>query len=177
MYTGKNPTAIRSQQWITDAMYSLLERKEYSAINVKDICQKADLSRQTFYQIFDSKEEVLRYCIQQHFSPLLTIPDSKDFQYLATYFSEHIAQNREFIQLINRRNLGHFLTDELSSSLTIITNHFHPERDEKTKKLANAFLTAGLANMLLIWSEDSSISETALVTFLYEILIGKYFQF
>lgn len=147
----------------------IVNKKEYAAINVKDICQKADLSRQTFYQIFDSKDEVICYCIQQRFLTLHHLPDSLDLEYLASHFAQHIEQNRDFIKLLGKRNLGHFLTKELSAALTVIANRFHPGQDEKAKKLTNAFLTAGLSNMLLVWSQDDSISEENFVSLLYTL--------
>ena len=44
-----------SREWIADAFYSLLQKKDYDSITVSEIAQKADLSRRTFYRAFDSK--------------------------------------------------------------------------------------------------------------------------
>ena len=63
MYSGKNPSALRSQQWLADSLVDLMKVKEFQYISVKEICQKADLTRQTFYQIFSSKEDVIRYVL------------------------------------------------------------------------------------------------------------------
>ena len=66
MYSGSNPSALRSREWIRTSLMQLLETQKYSQITIKDICKNADLSRQTFYQIFKSKDEVMQY----HFSIL-----------------------------------------------------------------------------------------------------------
>ena len=65
MYSGKNPSALRSQQWLADSLVDLMKVKEFQHISVKEICQQADLTRQTFYQIFSSKEDVIRYNIMR----------------------------------------------------------------------------------------------------------------
>lgn len=71
MYTGNNPSALRSREWFRSALLDLLGNKKFAQITVKDLCRKADLSRQTFYQIFDSKEEVLEYHFMTLFKKFL----------------------------------------------------------------------------------------------------------
>ena len=66
MYSGNNPSALRSMEWLRQALLQLLDEKKYSQLTIKEICRRADLSRQTFYQIFDSKDEIMQY----HFSIL-----------------------------------------------------------------------------------------------------------
>lgn len=68
MYTGTNPSALRSREWLTNAFMSLLASKKYEEITIKEICREADLSRQTFYQSFDSKDEVVEYQFLRLFS-------------------------------------------------------------------------------------------------------------
>ena len=67
MYVGNNATAIRSQKWIVDSLLSLMEQKPYAEITVRDICKAADLSRQTFYNVFDSKDEVLCFRLRNEY--------------------------------------------------------------------------------------------------------------
>ena len=67
MYVGNNATAIRSQKWIVDSLLSLMEQKSYAEITVRDICKSADLSRQTFYNVFDSKDEVLCFRLRNEY--------------------------------------------------------------------------------------------------------------
>ena len=67
MYCGKNPSALKSREWIRKAMLELLKERKYAQITIKDICKKADLSRQTFYQIYDSKDEVMEYHFKELF--------------------------------------------------------------------------------------------------------------
>lgn len=176
MYTGKNPTAIRSQQWFSDALLSLMEEKHYSAITVKDICSRSDLSRQTFYQMFDSKDDLVRYTIQKKFLSINDLSPQADFNEMSRYFIRCIAQNREFILLIYKNNIGYLLASELSQALSKTADRLDPARDEKTKKTANAFITAGLTNALLVWSQTGELTEEELLKLLRQILKGEYYK-
>ena len=71
MYKGTNPSAIRSQKWIANSLISLMQKKMIKDITVKEVMEKSDLSRQTFYQVFDSKEEVLEYYMADLFEEYL----------------------------------------------------------------------------------------------------------
>lgn len=47
-----------SKRIIMDAMKSLMFRQPFNIITVSKICSTATISRNTFYRIFSSKEEV-----------------------------------------------------------------------------------------------------------------------
>lgn len=176
MYNGTNPTALRSQEWLCKAFLALLKEKSYENINVISICRKADLSRMTFYQFFSSKEELLRCCIRRELKELGTIPESDDFSVIAKYFAEHIERCRPFIQLIFLKKIDHFFVDELSQKLTDFANRVDPNRDPKITPIANAFLSAGLAKALMIWSVSPDILEEELTRFLSDLVHGSYFK-
>ena len=59
MVGRENPISVRSKRLITDALIELMGEKAFSKISIRDIVERAGLTRQTFYHNFDSKEEVL----------------------------------------------------------------------------------------------------------------------
>lgn len=64
----------RSKHWMEDALLQLMEQKNYSKITVKDITEKAGVSRLTFYRNFESKEDILKFhfeCIFQNYENTL----------------------------------------------------------------------------------------------------------
>lgn len=75
MYTGTNPAALRSRDEIVQAFLTLLENIPLENMTVKQLMEATDLSRQTFYQIFNSKEEILEYYLDTIFSHFII--DSK----------------------------------------------------------------------------------------------------
>ena len=59
MYSGSNPKALLSIKLITEGFVKELQRKPYDQINIRDLCRTADVSRQTFYNLFQNKEDPL----------------------------------------------------------------------------------------------------------------------
>jgi len=54
-----NITALKSKAWITESLLVLMMEKDFDKITITEIINKADLTRQTFYRNFESKENVL----------------------------------------------------------------------------------------------------------------------
>ena len=53
MYKGNNPIALESQEMIIKAMLSIMETEPFKSITVKNLCERALVSRQTFYSLFN----------------------------------------------------------------------------------------------------------------------------
>lgn len=179
MYQGSNPIAKRSQDWLANALLELLRMKSYSQINIKGICDKADLSRQTFYQMFDSKEELARYAL--HYRVCLSFPQygaglgTVDGLKLATRrFAQAVRSNKEIIQIYQKNNLQYLLHEEISKTLSSLNIRFDKGCDPHIEPLANAFFTGALARSLLILVEHDEISDEAFSEFFCGVLQGKY---
>ena len=71
MYNGKNKTALNSQLRIKDAFISMLKYSSFDTILIKDICKKANISRQRFYYLYKSKEEIISHILNDFFSNML----------------------------------------------------------------------------------------------------------
>lgn len=50
---------LRTRRALRDAFLSLMEERGWDAVNVQDICERADVGRSTFYLHFQSKDELL----------------------------------------------------------------------------------------------------------------------
>ena len=70
MYRGKNPKALLTIRLILQGFMEELQNKAYEDISITGLCQRADVSRQAFYNIFQTKEEVLRRCIDRIFEDI-----------------------------------------------------------------------------------------------------------
>lgn len=71
MYTGNNPAALRSREYIVQTFLKLAETTSVSEMSIKQIMDGSGLSRQTFYQIFETKEEILEYCVDRLFGDFM----------------------------------------------------------------------------------------------------------
>lgn len=158
MYTGNNPSALRSMEWIREALMQLLEEKKYSQITIKEICRRADLSRQTFYQIFTSKEEVIQY----HFSALFQefAKECNSFQditiaQIAYQFYQFFYTHREFIEVLISNNLTFLLEQQFEVYLKKIDLFRSINDTEIYPDYTTAYIAGALTQILIHWFNQS----------------------
>lgn len=51
--------AVRSRQWMLEALLALVEEKDYASITIAEITDRAGVSRPTFYLHYKTKDEIL----------------------------------------------------------------------------------------------------------------------
>lgn len=101
---------------ITQALVQLLRKHELRDISVSEICSKAQVSRNSFYRNFESKEQVIRAHIMllSHVwdeRPNRTEPSTEQ-EALADIFSQ-LTYHSDFYQLLWKRGLLYLLRDTL----------------------------------------------------------------
>lgn len=65
-----NPLANRSKQLLTTALLELLEENPYQKIQIKELCQRAGVSRPTFYNHYQTVEDILDEYLESRQKPL-----------------------------------------------------------------------------------------------------------
>lgn len=158
MYHGTNPSALRSMEWLRAALLELLDEKKYSQITIKEICSRADLSRQTFYQIFDSKDEVMQYHFSILFHEFATECDS--FQNITilkiTYhFFQFFYEHRDFVEILISNNLTFLLERQFEIYLKKIDLYLPVSNSDAHPDYTTAYVAGALTQILIHWFEHS----------------------
>ena len=52
-----------AKEYITEALWILMDKKDYKDITITEICEKAGVTRMSFYRNFETKEDVLKHYI------------------------------------------------------------------------------------------------------------------
>lgn len=180
MYTGDNKKALRSMQWLDAALMKLLETEQYAKITVKDVCREADLSRQTFYQLFNSKDEVMEY----HFSKLFVgfREDCGDFagvscQELASHFFHFFYDKRLFVRLLIDNKLTRLLEQAFELYLPQIDLFRRINETEEYPDYSVAYVAGALTQTLVHWFDRGFEPEISRISILTENMIsGKIYQ-
>ncbi len=179
MYKGTNPTAIQSQKWLADSMAALMNEKSFGQITIQDLCKRADLSRQTFYNFFKDKESVLRFCLEQTYTEQFSKLADRESLLLSDILDAFffvIKVNRKLIDAILRDGLDFILADEMLRCISLFANRF--VSDEKRNEMlpyAEAMLSGALSQLLMLWIRTgqripaSQISELLVSFFTGEI--------
>ena len=147
MYEGCNKTALTSQSAIAGALLSLMEEKPYSRISVSEICKCAGVSRQTFYTLFESKDNVIafelerKYCFRPEEHECCR--SSMSLEDICHAYSIYITECRDILALLVRNDILYLLQDNLYNSF-LSCSFYLPECPGRDRVYAADFLAGGL---------------------------------
>lgn len=179
MYDGNNPTAIKSQQWLTETLLDLMEEKSYADISIMDICKRADLSRQTFYNYFDSKDDLFRFLLRSTYGESLNslkeIPSSIE---AISLFVNTVRDNPRLVSAVVKNNMGNLVSDEIFNAITQFLNRFIPNFENQPDFAYHVVLLSGaLTHFMLYYARNNNeMSEKEMTRILETFLSGKIFK-
>ena len=180
MYRGRNKIAHGSQRQIADAMVALLQEKPYAGITVCELCRHSHVSRQTFYSLFDSKDDVICYALETScvFEPSSCSVEGKDccLHSISQAFSHYIHEQQEFLQLLVDNGIIYFMQESLMDSFLSCSRFCGGESESYRRYLAD-FLASGLTGIAneYILSGEQTTSED-LSSLIYRLFSGTYFH-
>ncbi|MDD2979945.1 MAG: TetR/AcrR family transcriptional regulator C-terminal domain-containing protein [Hespellia sp.] len=177
MYQGNNPSAIKSREWIREALIRLLSNQLYAKISIKDICLEADLSRQTFYQIYESKDEIMAY----HFECLFLTFKEKcaDFKEIsvkemAAQFFTFFQEEKSFVKILIDNKLTYYLEDMFEQYLPQIDLFKRYNENETNPDYTIAFFSGALTQILIHWfDKEFNLTIDAIAERIEEIIMAR----
>lgn len=155
---------------ITQALIQLIKTTDYEKISVTDICLKAGVSRNAFYNNFKTKENVLKTVILDFNKDVILrkvgnpFNRSVDEAWYIKFFTE-IKEHSDLIEVIIKSNLKDFYLDYVSHILTA-----NPNLDKKTRYY-RLMWNGAIQNAALEWIRRGmveSVEEIAKIS--YELL-------
>ena len=101
--------AIRTRKLLSDALIRIMETTSFESISVKTICEESLIPRATFYNYFEDKYVLLKYCIQvvQEASEPTKISSLSREDHLIKLINnviDYILKNKKIFQNISRTN-------------------------------------------------------------------------
>ena len=175
---------LKTQERLQNALLELLEEKELKAVTVKEICDKAGISRNAFYQHYGYKEDLYDQMvaraterIRESLAPI--IPDVSHLRHdtVASYaknIMDGISEVSELIYVMLKGDDGKFLrqlTDLIFGQFLTDAISFFDVSDSKELRLYYEFLAAGMAAFIIKWVLEKSLTEDEATALLAEILI------
>jgi AcrR family transcriptional regulator len=128
----ENPRSTRAKKAFCDALIQLLNEQALSEISVTAITEVAGYSRYTFYNHFQSKDDLLHSIIDVHLDRFFD--KSVGWNLYATNGDEQVSRfakffeiwklEAEFIKVIDAKTFDQMLTDRLHEFFTI---YYHEE--------------------------------------------------
>ena len=182
MYCGTNKTALQSQKQIAGAMMALLGEKPFSQITISELCKAAGISRQTFYSLFTSRENVMVFTLQARYcdGPEISAPEhaagrGSALQWLCRGYSEYMLRNRDLIKLLVDNRIDYLLYDSFYEALDSC-ECFLSNADPCTRSYAASFYAGGFACVARRYAEEGCASSAdQLESLLATLLSGRLF--
>lgn len=179
MYQGCNKTALCSQKNIAESFVALLREKEYSKISISEICQRAKISRQTFYTLFESKENIVAFVLAKHyeFNPTeeCNCCGTPTLKQLSEGYTGYILSKKEILELLVKNNIIYMMQCCLYKTFTECAE-IQISTDPINRELTADFIAAGLTTIAKHYCLHSDeISEKDLHNYIYDLFSGKYF--
>jgi AcrR family transcriptional regulator len=153
--------AEQSKKWLVEALLDLMKEKPYSIITVKEIADKAQLSRRTFYRNFKVKEDLLseytKYLFEDYIKSVKEHSNLTFNDVLITYFEfwdKHINE----LKLIKQNHLYYFIMEKISLFIPdinkLVKAQWHNYDNDVEEEYIGFFSIGGLSNVLSRWAED-----------------------
>ncbi len=162
-------TAVR----MDEAFLELLQQKDFEYITVKEICEKAEVNRSTFYLHYETMGDLLSECLRymgmsfleyfkkDRFSEKITTSNKEELylvtpEYLVPYL-EYIKDNRRLFQAAVEKTSA-FASDQSMSVLfeniidPIMEKYHIPEKE---RKYLVAFYIEGIIAIVKVWIRDN----------------------
>lgn len=152
-----NRQSQRSKQWMIEALYELMKTKPYSAITIKEIADKAGVSRLTFYRNFQSKENILEVNFQNMFRTFLSEIDNKqiyDMKGVLISIFEQFYKNKKHLEILINNHLESILYKPFTGYLDILFDKFNIAN--KINSTQKNFLAGGLFFTITEWINEEN---------------------
>jgi AcrR family transcriptional regulator len=163
---GKDRRSLRSQQALIDALVDLMTVKTYDSISIKEIVDKANVGRSTFYAHYQTKDDLVKAGFERILDEMLhQIVLSKDAQNLTvdtTLLFQHAAGHYHLYKTLMWGSGFEILTKDelviLSEKLQQRLSQFFPDENKISvplNVLSNSF--SGNLLILLKWWLDNKM--------------------
>lgn len=177
-----NPISVRSKRRITDALLELMQVTPFSKISIKDIVDRAGLTRQTFYHNFDTKEDVLISRLDEHYEGFLQYLSKKtihEWEDIICCFFRYWQEHADFLKLLMENDLIYLLSMKMPGYFESVKQlHFQKtDLTDAEARLWFAFVSGALVSTLTAWmSSPGGLSARALSKLVLSMLDGTMLE-
>lgn len=154
----RNAQVAQSRRLIEDALLRLMKREAFKDITVTQICQEAQVARQTFYRYYRSSAEVL----EQHIFDLWKrhqeahSPFSDDLAEVLLTMYQNLPLSRELLETLGKNNLF-YLEEQAEREVYMLQSADAPLRRLLSSELYDRYFVAFIAStincVLRLWTE------------------------
>lgn len=177
MNTKNNQRTRLSKIMFKNAMMDLLhEKKIVEKISVKELCEKAELNRSTFYAHYNEPKDLLaemeNEILDSTANHLKIIGEGDEIsahKYILS-FLHYIKDNDKQFRVLLIDNSADFKTRFLQQSIIQIIDKFNVELSTEIEQYVYSYILNGSSGIITQWiRSDYSVDENLIVELLFSI--------
>ena len=182
MSDAGNTKVMQSRRALAGALSELMQAKPYAKITIQDICRRAGVSRQTFYNVCETKEEILRFHLQSAREDVLGQLPKEEIPTLngvVKFFTIIMEGNQDLLKKMIENQLSGIITEEIANVVRAFALTF-PQLDPEDELFpyCEAMLTGALSGLVVLWlSQEKPIEMDKLERLLRDFLAGNLYRF
>jgi AcrR family transcriptional regulator len=146
----------RTRRQLRDALVSLVIERTWDSVSVRDVCERADIGRSTFYVHFADKEELMLSGFQTLEATLESVRRTAPGQFaFARELIVHTQENLPLFRALVATKTGRHVIGHLRGvSTRLVTAELRALRLTGTRQAQLAqYIAGGLVEMLVTWLE------------------------
>ena len=153
---GEDRRVRKTRRQLREALIALMLERGWDAVSVRDICQRADVGRSTFYVHFADKENLLLSGFDELHRGMEELRTSarQSFGFLLP-LAEHAAENRRLVEALLGRQSGQRVHWRFRDMLRLLI-----QAELETLGVPRAalvpgshYIAGGTAELLMTWVE------------------------
>ncbi|MFV0400726.1 MAG: TetR/AcrR family transcriptional regulator [Oscillospiraceae bacterium] len=153
-----HPAATVSKNLLADGLFFLMEKKSFAEITIIELCERAQVSRRTFYRHFNQIDEVIAYKSQDiidEFVAAMNIQRSNSYEAIIESYFIFWRSYSPLLALLNQNNLTYAIFTPYLLSLRELPWLFPLHRadglDQEIFNCELAYHSGGLWSLLTYW--------------------------
>lgn len=139
----KTPRSEARQKEFQDTLLRMLKRQKMKDITIVSLCQEMQISRKTFYQYFDTIEDVLYIMIDKELRNAFLL---LDYQPEVSGFFEFWVKNKWLLDVLEKNEMSNLLVERAYSVSNIYEGETYAVATMKTAGGIAAIIT-----ILILW--------------------------
>jgi len=173
----------KTKKLLADSLGQLMREKEYDAITIQDIIDKANVGRSTFYAHYESKEKLLLNNI--NFQRELIHFSGNDPQHPMginlPYLFNHLAEYGSIVKAIHGTPICYQMAEHFSAIIVNRIVGYYKRKplpagmEKQVLQYRAEAVAAGIVRMVFCWvMDDTPVPASKMIAQAQELLLGAF---
>ncbi len=157
----------KTKEAIVDALFSLLEKNDYTEITIQEIAGESKITRRTIYRHFRTKDEMLQYSFAEYVNRLseyILRKEPKDFRGLCILYFTFWEENIAYLDKLRKAGILYKFGDSFEELVHLMARRIKHQRKMGDVEYGEylekyrfhfAYRTAGFWRVTELWSGET----------------------